>query len=490
MKRVLLGSIGMTLLLLAGCEVGPDYQRPASPVAPTFSETPPPEFQATGGWRPAEPRDTLVRSDWWSLFADSRLNELEARIDSGNQTLKQAEANFQAARAAIRFNQSAELPTVSIAPYGGPERVSANEPYFNSAAANDGVNEFSLPLDINYEVDLWGRIRRGVTYARDQAQAAAADRETVRLALHAELAMDYFNLRGAIALQRLMDATVSAYRSALALTQDRYDGDVAPLSDVAQARTQLETARVQATDIAVARAAYEHAIAVLIGQPPGTVSLKVTSLMEQAPDLPPVPGLLPSDLLERRPDVAGAERRMAAANEQIGIAKAAYYPTVGISATAGFMGTSLSNWLTWPSRFWAVGPTVSQTLFDHGRIRASSEIAQAGYDNTVAGYRQSVLTAAQEVEDNLAALRELETEAGQQHAATDAAHQTLAIFQTRYEEGIDTYLQVVTWQTSALQNERNDIDLLRRRLQATVLLVKALGGGWDARQMPAVASLP
>jgi NodT family efflux transporter outer membrane factor (OMF) lipoprotein len=240
----------------------------------------------------------------------------------------------------------------------------------------------------------------------------------------------------------------------------------------------------------VQRAAYEHAIAVLIGQPPGSVVLEAGPLLTQPPALPAVPGLLPSDLLERRPDVAGAERRMAAANEQIGIARAAYYPTLTLSGTGGFMGTSLSNWFTWPSRFWAVGPTFSQTLFDHGRLRANSEIAQANYDHTVAGYRQAVLSAAQEVEDNLAALRELEVEARQQRAATAAAEQSLAIFQSRYEGGVDTYLQVVTSQTLALQNERNDIDLLRRRLEASVLLVKALGGGWNASQLPTVASLP
>jgi NodT family efflux transporter outer membrane factor (OMF) lipoprotein len=459
-------------------------------VAAAFTEAPPASFASAQGWRPAEPRDQAIRPDWWKLFGDPRLNELEAMIDGGNQTLKQAEANFRAARAAVRFSRAAELPTISIAPYAGPERVSANEPYFNSAAANAGENEFLLPLDASYELDVWGRIRRGVTASRDQAQAAASDRETVRLALHAELALDYFNLRSAVALQKLLDDTVTAYQSALQLTQDRYDGSVAPLSDVAQARTQLETARVQDTDIAVQRSGYEHAIAVLVGRPPGSLPLGVVPLMDEAPGLPALPGLLPSDLIERRPDVASAERRMAAANEQIGIAKAAYFPTVSFSASAGFLGSSLSNWFAWPSRFWAVGLTMSQTLFDHGRIAATSEIAHANYDGTVANYRQAVLTAAQEVEDNLAALRELEIEARQQHAATDSARQTLEIFKNRYEGGVDTYLQVVTWQTAALQNERNDIDLLRRRLQATVLLVKALGGGWDAGQLPSLASLP
>jgi NodT family efflux transporter outer membrane factor (OMF) lipoprotein len=487
MSRVATGLTALSLLLLAACAVGPDYQRPAAPVAATFSEAPPAGFP---GWHAAEPRDQLIRPDWWQLFGDSRLNELEARVDGNNQTLRQAEANFRAARAQVRFSRAAELPTVSVAPYAGLERLSANQPYFSRTAANTGENDFSLPLDVSYELDVWGRIRRGVTAAREQAQAAAADRETVRLALHAELAIDYFSLRSAIAQQKLLDDTVTAYQSALQLTQDRYNGAIAPLSDVAQAKTQLATARVQATDVAVQRAGYEHAIAVLVGEAPGANPLAVSPLMDAAPGLPDLPGLLPADLLERRPDVAAAERRMAAANEQIGIAKAAYFPTVSFSGAAGFMGTSLANWFTWPSRFWAVGPTVSQTLFDHGRIAATTEVARANYDGAVAGYRQSVLEAAQQVEDNLAALRVLETEADQQHAATDAAKQTLELFQNRYEGGVDTYLQVVTSQTAALQNQRNDIDLLQRRLQATVLLVKALGGGWGAGQLPATASLP
>jgi len=490
MTRLASGLAALPLLLLAACAVGPDYQRPAAPVAAEFHEAPEAGAPLAAGWRPAEPRDQALKTDWWTLFGDARLDELEARVDGQNQTLKAAEANFQAARAAVQFSRAAELPTIGIAPYAGLDRVSANEPYFSAGAANQGDNLFTLPLDLNYEFDVWGRIRRGVTASREQAQAAAADRETVRLALHAELAIDYFYLRSAIAQQQLLEATVKAYQDALDLTQARFDGSVAPFSDVAQARTQLETARVQFTDIAVQRAGYEHAIAVLVGVPPGAAPVGVPSLVIQAPALPLVPGMLPTDLIERRPDVAAAERRMAAANEQIGIAKAAYFPTLSFSATGGLMSGSLSNLLLWPSRFWAVGPTVSQTLYDHGRIQATTEIARSRYDGTVSDYRQSVLTAAQQVEDNLAALRVLGTEADQQHAATDSAQKTLEIFKSRYAGGVDTYLQVVTWQTAALQNERNDIDLLRRRLQATVLLVKALGGGWDATQLPSTASLP
>ncbi len=407
------------------------------------------------------------------------LDRLEVRIDSGNQTLKQAEANFTAARAAIRVAKSARYPTVGVGPTGGFERLSANQPYFNPALANGGEAEASLPFDVSYEVDLWGRIRRGITYARDQADAAAADRETVRLSLHAELAVDYFELRSALAQEALLNATVRAYADALQLTQDRYDGGAAPMTDVAQARTLLEEARVQASDVAVQRAAYAHAIAILIGEPPGRDVPGARPLLTGAPELPAVPGMVPSQLLERRPDIAAAERRMAASNEQIGIAQAAFYPTLSLSASGGLLGDSLASWFEWPSRFWAAGATLSQTLFDAGRQRADSDIARANYDEAVAAYRQTVLTGFQQVEDNLAALRELETEAARQRAATAAAQQTLGLFQTRYEGGVDTYLQVVTWQTAALQNERNDIDLFRRRLDATVLLVKALGGGFS-----------
>jgi len=483
-----LGLFTLAASLLTSCSVGPDYTRPSAPVPAEFSEAP--AAAAGPGWRQAEPRDQAVRSDWWSLFADEKLNALEVSVDTNNQTLKQAEANFRSARATVRYNRAAELPTVGVGPYAGLERYSANQPYFPASSANTGDNVFQLPLDVTYEVDLWGRVRRSVASARDQAQAAAADRENVRLALHAELAVDYFNLRSAIAQEELLNDTVKAYEAALQLTQDRYNGGASPLSDVAQARSQLETARVQVADIAVSRAAFEHAIAVLTGQAPGATPFGVSSLMTAAPALPQVPGVLPADLLERRPDVASAERHMASANEQIGIARAAYYPDLTFSGSGGLLSTSISRLFTWPSRFWAVGPTLSQTLFDNGRRRATSEMAQAGYDNTVAGYRQSVLSALQEVEDNLAALRDLQIESDRQHAATDATKQTLSLFQTRYEGGVDTYLQVVTWQTAALQNERNDIDLLRRRLQATVLLVKALGGGWTISQLPSVASLP
>lgn len=474
------GALG---LALSGCKVGPDYGKPSTAMAPAFKEPLPQSFKEDG-WKQAQPNDAQLRGEWWTLFDDAQLDTLETKIEPANQTLKQAEANFRAARAAIRFNKAAQAPTIGVAPAAGALRDSANQPYFNSTEANNGDGNFTLPIDLNYEIDLWGRVRRTVTQAREQAQASAADLETARLSLHAELAVDYFNLRSADAQRKLLDDTVKAFQSALQLTQDRYDGGASPLSDVAQARTQLQTAQVQATDVDIQRAQYEHAIAVLVGNAPASFNLPRSPITVEAPTIPAIPGALPSELLERRPDIAGDERRMAAANEQIGIAETAFYPTLSLSAVAGFMGTSAVNWFDWPSRFFAVGPTLSQTLFDHGRRRATSDTAVAQYDATVATYRQTTLTAFQQVEDNLNALHNLEIEAGQQHAATASAQESLDLFNTRYEGGVDTYLQVITWQTALLQNERNDIEITRRRFEASVLLIKALGGGWNTSQLP------
>jgi NodT family efflux transporter outer membrane factor (OMF) lipoprotein len=471
-------------LALAGCMVGPQYARPTAPLAPEFKEALPENFKSDDGWKPAQPSDAKLKGDWWTLFNDPQLDTLEAQIDPANQTLKQAEANFRAARAAVRFNRASETPTIGVGPSLGAVRDSNNQPYLNVSGANNGDGNFVLPFDLDYEIDLWGRVRRTVTQAREQAQASAADLETSRLSLHAELAVDYFDLRSADAQVKLLNDTVKAFQSALQLTEDRYNGGASPLSDVTQARTQLQAAQVQATDVAIQRAMYEHAIAVLIGKPPAVFTLTPDPITVAAPTIPAIPGILPSQLLERRPDIASSERSMAAANEQIGIAQTAYYPTLSLSAAAGFAGTSAINWFSWPSRFFAVGTTLSETLFDHGRRRATSDIALAQYDGTVAAYRQTTLTAFQQVEDNLNALHNLEIEAHQQNDATASAQQSLDLFNTRYEDGVDTYLQVITWQTALLQNQRNDIEIAQRRFEASVLLVKALGGGWNASQLP------
>jgi NodT family efflux transporter outer membrane factor (OMF) lipoprotein len=484
-RNLLLASLASACVLAAGCKVGPEYTKPNVPLAPEFKEPGPDAFESTEGWKAAQPSDQQLKGAWWEVFNDPQLNALEAEVDTANQTLKQADANFQASRAQIRFYRAAQAPTIGTAPSIASVRYSANRPYFNTNLANNGSGDFQLPLDLNYEIDLWGRIRRSVSAARETAQASAADLETARLTLHAELAMDYFGLRAADAQKKLLDDTVVAYQRAVQLTNDRYTGGAAPLSDLTQAQTQLQTALVQSTDVTIQRAEYEHAIAVLNGKAPAALSIPPTPVTIQAPALPNIPGALPSQLLERRPDIASQERRMAAANEQIGIAQAAFYPTLSLSAAAGFEGTSLLNWFNWPSRVWAVGPTLSQTLFDHGRRRASSDITIAEYDANVASYRQTTLTAFEQVEDSLVSLRQLETEATQQHDATASAEQSLSLFNTRYEGGVDTYLQVITSQTAALQNERNDIEIMRRRLDASVLLIKALGGGWNATQLPA-----
>jgi len=465
--------------------VGPKYARPSTPMAPSFKEAPA-DAQQSEGWRIAHPGDQNPRGAWWEMYGDQQLDALEQQIEPANQTLKIAEANFRQARAAIGYSRSFEAPTVGVNPSISTVRDSAHQPYFSPALANNGGGDMALPAEASWEIDLWGRIRRGVTAAREQAQASAADEASVRLSLHADLALDYFELRSADAQKRLLDDTVQAYSKALQLTENRYHGGVDPKAVVDQARTQLQDAQVLDSDVMVARAQYEHAIAILIGKPPAAFSLPPMPLDTSGPNLPPAPVLLPSELLERRPDIAAAERRMAAANEQIGIAEAAYYPTLSLSALAGFQGTSALNWLNWPSRFWAVGPQLSETLFDAGRRHASKQIAEAGYDATVATYRQTTLSAFQEVEDNLAVLKVLSTESQQQRTATSAAEETLHLFQNRYEGGVDTYLQVVTSQTTALNNERNDIDIRRRELDASVLLIKAIGGDWTTAQLPKV----
>ena len=481
-RRLLMGFASSLCLLLPGCMVGPQYARPTAPLTSNFKEA---DGSNEGdGWKVAQPGDTRLRGKWWELYGDTRLNELEEQVDPSNQSLKIAEANFRQARAAIRFSRASEAPTIGTAPSISAVRDSANQPYFPASEANNGTGDFTLPFDLSYEIDLWGRVRRTVTASREQAQASAADLETARLSLHAEVAIDYFEVRSADAQKQLLDDTVNSYSEALDLTKHRFEGGAAPKSDVAQAQTQLDGARVQASEITVQRAQYEHALAILIGKPPAAFDLPPVPLNLHSPTMPSIPVALPAELLERRPDIAAAERRMGAANEQIGIARAAYYPTLNLAAVAGLEGSSLLNWFNWPSRFWAVGPGLSETLFDAGRRRATRESARAGYDGAIANYRQTVLTSFQQVEDNIVVLRVLQTESAQQHEATGAAEESLLLFQNRYAGGVDTYLQVVTSQTTALANERNDIDIMRRQFEANVLLIKALGGGWDISTLP------
>jgi NodT family efflux transporter outer membrane factor (OMF) lipoprotein len=485
MTRLSSGLLALGLLSLSGCMVGPKYTKPLLPVTPAFKEAPPEAFKETKEWKAAQLGEQMIHAKWWEVFGDASLNELEEQVPSANQNLKAAEANFRRARALIRLNRASEFPTISTTPGIASLRDSSHRPYF-PPGPNGGTGDFTLPFDLSYELDLWGRVRRTVNAAREEAQATAADLATATLSLQAELAFDYFELRSADAQKQLLDDTVKAYTDALHLTQNRFDGGAAPKSDVAQAQTQLDAVLVQDTDIGVQRAQFEHAIAVLIGKPPAAFSLAQAPLKIQPPMIPVG---LPSQLLERRPDIAANERRVAEANEQIGIARAAFFPTVILSASAGLEGTSLLNWFNWPSRFWAVGPSMAQTLFDAGRRRASSDAVTASYDALVAGYRENTLEAFQQVEDNLAALRILETEAQQQHDTVASAQESLQLFTNRYQGGVDNYLQVITAQTIALANERNDVDILRRRMDASVLLIKALGGGWNVSNLPSMTDL-
>jgi NodT family efflux transporter outer membrane factor (OMF) lipoprotein len=477
--------IVLLIVALEGCTVGPKYVKPPVPATPAYKEETPASFKEAGQWEPAHPGDQANRGKWWEIFGDPELNKLEEQIADSNQDLKVAEARFREARAAIRFNRAAQFPTISTSPSASYVKSSDFSPSFPSKIHEASTGGFVLPFDLSYEVDLWGRVRRSVAAAREEAQASAGDYQTAKLSLEAELALDYFELRSADAQKQLLDDTVKAYTDNLQLTLGRFKGGVAPRADVAQAQTQLDTTRVQDTDVTVQRAQFEHAIAILIGKPPADFSLAAAPLNTQPPSIPIG---LPSELLERRPDIAAAERRVAEANNQIGIARAAYFPTVSLGGTAGFAGTQGSNWFTWPSGFWAVGPALAETLFDAGRRRATSESARAGYDGAVATYRQTTLTAFQEVEDNVAALRILENETQQQQEAVSSAQDSLRLFTNRYKGGVDTYLQVITAQTTELANERNAIDIQRRRLDASVLLVKALGGGWDASHLPSFAA--
>jgi NodT family efflux transporter outer membrane factor (OMF) lipoprotein len=485
MRFILTGVVALLLVLLIvaleGCTVGPKYVKPSVPTTPNYKEDTPASFKESEQWQPAHPGDQASRGNWWEIFSDPELNKLEEQIADSNQDLKVAEARFREARAAIRFNRAAQFPTISTSPSASYVKNSDFSPSFPSKIQEANTGSFVLPFDLSYEVDLWGRVRRSVAAAREEAQATAADYQTAKLSLEAELALDYFELRSADAQKQLLDDTVKAYTDNLGLTLNRFKGGVAPKADVAQAQTQLDTTRVQDTDVTVQRAQFEHAIAILIGKPPADFSLAAAPLNNQPPSIPIG---LPSELLQRRPDIAAAERRVAEANQQIGIARAAYFPTVTLGGTAGFAGTQGSNWFTWPSGFWAVGPALAQTLFDAGRRRATSESARANYDATVATYRQTSLIAFQEVEDNVAALRILENEGQQQKQAIASSAESLQLFTNRYKGGVDTYLQVITAQTIELANERNDIDIQRRRLDASVLLIKALGGGWNASNLP------
>jgi NodT family efflux transporter outer membrane factor (OMF) lipoprotein len=476
-RKAILTAVGMAALL-AGCTVGPKYSKPDVPAAPAYSEQPPASFKEVNGWQAAHPKDALIRDKWWEIFGDAQLNALEEQVSLANQTLKVAEANFRQARAAIQIDRAALYPVIGTNPSITQNRISDNNP---TRLSGIQYAQFTLPLTVSWDVDFWGRIRRTIANAREQFQASAADLENTKLQLQSELAVDYFEAHSLDAQKQLLDDTVVAYERALQLTKNRYEGGVASKAEVAQAQTQLKQTEAQDIDVGVARAQYEHAVAVLLGKTPEEFKLAVKPL-EQEP--PKIPTGVPSQLLERRPDIAAAERQVAAANEQIGIAKAAFWPDLLITATGGLQSGSIVSWFAWPSRFWSVGPSVAETIFDAGRRRAQVQSTLAAYDATVANYRQTALTAFQEVEDNLSTLRILEEESATQQEATAAAENSLELSMNRYKGGLVTYLDVITSQSIALTNERTDVDLLRRRMDASVLLIKALGGGWNVSKLP------
>ena len=468
------------LLFACACTPGPKYARPAVPTPPAFKELGPNAGGPPSQWSASQPADGVIKGKWWEIFSDPQLNALEERVDVSNQNLKIAEAQFRQARDTIRIDRAGLYPTISSGPYINAEQFSKNAPN-PTGKAGQTQGDFVLPFDLSYEVDAWGRIHLTVQAATANAQASAADLETARLSIHAELAADYFMLRGLDAQKQLLESTVVQYQKALELTTNRYNGGLAAKVEVTQAETQLEATQAQAIDVGVQRAQFEHAIAALVGQPASTFSIPVSPL---AAPPPTIPVGVPSDLLQRRPDIAAAERRVAAANAEIGIAKTAYYPTLTLSAAAGLEGGSITDWFAWPSHFFAVGPQLLETLYDAGRRHAYNDQAWAVYDANVAAYRQNVLTAFQEVEDNLSGLRILDQEARKQDEAVQSAEHSLALSTNRYRGGLVTYLEVTTAQSTALSNEVTAVNILTRRMNSTVLLIKALGGGWDVSKLP------
>ena len=458
-------------ILTAGCLKVPEYQRPAAPAPQSYKEDPP------EGWKEAQPSDGALRGKWWEIFGDPALNALEEQVSISNQNVLQAEAQFREAKAAVRVARAALFPLVS----GSPSVTGSQASSRLLSPPSSPVGTYAIPVSASYTADVWGSIHRSIAASANTAQSTAALLENARLLYQSELAMDYFQLHGLDGDAALLQQTAQSYQEYLSLTRVRYAGGVASDSDVAQAETQLYTTQAQLIDVQVQRSQAEHAMAILIGKPPADLSIPHTPI-QSAP--PPIPVGLPSALLERRPDIAGAERQAAAANQQIGIAKAAFYPALTFAASAGLQSTSFINLITWPSRFWTIGPQLAQILFDAGKRTAQVAQAQAGYDATAANYRQTVLTAFQQVEDNLAALRVLADEAAVLAQAVKSAKRSVTVSTAQYKAGIASYLQVITVQSIALQDERSAVDVQTRRMTASVLLIEALGGGWDVSKLP------
>ncbi len=479
-SRLASTALAAVVTFLTACSIGPKYTRPLAPVPPSYKELGAPNVD--GDWKPAQPRDDAARGKWWESFEDPHLNELEEKLNISNQNIAAAAANVQAARAMTREARAQYFPTLTANPGITNSRLS------NGFGRPLGITftNYSLPFDASWEPDLWGRIRNTVKANTFAEQASVADLENVRLSAQADLASDYYDLRAQDALKQLLDSTVSAYQEALEITRDLYRAGVGNDEAVAQAEAQLNATQAQDTDLGVLRAQYEHAIALLTGQPASTFSFSVEAVRTVTP---PIPVGIPSELLERRPDIASAERAVAQANAQIGIAKTAFFPAIILSASAGFQSLSIAKWIEWPSRIWSAGPSLTQTIFDAGLRRATVQQFQASYDQTVANYRETVLTAFQQVEDNLAALRILALAIEQQDDAIESANRSLREAEVRYKAGIDPYLNVITAQTVLLNDQETAVNLRMQRMLAGVQLIKALGGGWDASQIPSSKEL-
>ena len=489
--RLLIGILSsnalLALTLLAGCKpVGPDYNRPGYQAPPSYKEAGastvivPPPNPAGGGWQPASPSDGMLRGKWWEIYQDPQLNQLEERIATDNQSLRQALETYLAARDQASAARSTLFPSLSAGPSIARDNISQNGPSY-SVGKPTGYNDFLLTGQASWEPDLWGRIRRTVEAARESAQASAADMAGVDLSLHAEMAADYFQLRGLDAQSKLLNATVADLERQLDLAQRRLAGGVATEADVAQARTQLETVRAQRVDVGVARAQFEHAIGAI-----ANANLSDFSIPPAPLDLalPKVPLGVPSQLLERRPDIAAAERRAAQANAQIGIAVSAFYPTITLGGTGGFESLHGGTWIQGPSALWSLGAQAAQLLFDAGQRHALTDQARHEYEAQAAGYRNAVLQAFNDVEDQLSGLRILEQESGVEQKAVESAQHSFDISNQRYKGGVTSYLEVLTAEAALLQNQRTAIDLQTRQFVASVGLVRALGGGWDVTHLP------
>ncbi|PWU10846.1 MAG: RND transporter [Verrucomicrobia bacterium] len=475
---------------LAGCSFAPKYERPTVETPPAYKELAPASADATNIWKMAVPNDAAIRGKWWEMFNNAELNALEDQVAVSNQNVVAAFANFLSARAIVKEAHAQLFPTLTTVPdvtrsrasvntHGGGSSGGANSPSFTGT-------RYSLPLEASWEPDFWGKVRDTVKANAMEAEATAADLENTRLAAQAELAADYFQLRSQDSLSQLFADTVSAYRGSLELTKVRYNTGIASDEDVAQAETQLATAEANATNVEILRAQLEHAIAMLIGKPAARVSIRVEPLKE-AP--PPTPFGVPSQLLERRPDIAAAERRVAEANQRIGVAKAAFFPTITLSAQGGLQSVATENLVDWSSRFWSIGANLSETIFDAGLRRATVLQFRADYENTVAKYRQAVLTAFQQVEDDLSSLRILARQIQQQEVAVQSSQRYLDLANARYKLGIDSYLNVITAQAVYLNNRQTLVNLRSQQMVASVHLVQNVGGGWDASQLPSQKQL-